>query len=552
MDEATIQVSQLKKYINFFMLQAIPYSIIYFLLAYLLKDNSLFEFGIWSLPCLATGYASYRFINISALNKSLVFFILSMLWGAITGIFFVGWGQLGLIILFDIIYCIGIYFLDSKRNLLFFTIFMAIMHIGSTIYLVFQNQQVLLNTTQIVLTILTSNSATLLLWMLIFSGRNQMLNLAAAKVSEATKSETVQKVNLQLQHEIRNLLTGVVGVGNFLEEVSHLEPDHQIEVIRDLLAELIDLGKQSVYATKLIEEHLDSLLNVARYNLQEGLFKLTIVDFRAVLEGAIHNNQYQFATKGIGITLDMDEHSDYRIWADNSAIITIIGNLINNAIKYTDRYGTMIEIKLYKESDKLVFSIQDEGIGIPKQKIPNIMSQFQRAYTEDSIKGFGIGLSTVYDYLMIHKALIECDSEEGLGTKFTLRFNIIPFPIDNHDYDTIIFDDDFDVHKKFILASGRKFQFIHSMNKEHFLNQIKLHSIKNIIVDISINKRNEGIDVLDYVINNNNDYNIIIHTVHNPKEVQRFINAGITYIKKDLLSTTKILAELEKGITNVN
>lgn len=93
----------------------------------------------------------------------------------------------------------------------------------------------------------------------------------------------------------------------------------------------------------------------------------------------------------------------------------LISNLLGNAIKYSHQNGT-IEI-LTKEK---FFSIQDYGIGIPKEKLHTIFKRFIRASQYGG--GFGIGLSIVEEIAKEYDYTIELDSKEGVGTKVTLRF----------------------------------------------------------------------------------------------------------------------------------
>lgn len=93
----------------------------------------------------------------------------------------------------------------------------------------------------------------------------------------------------------------------------------------------------------------------------------------------------------------------------------LISNLLGNAIKYSHQNGT-IEI-ITKEK---FFSIQDYGIGIPKEKLHTVFQRFVRA--SEYSGGFGVGLNIVEEIAKEYNYTIELQSQEGIGTKITLNF----------------------------------------------------------------------------------------------------------------------------------
>ncbi|MDH4944282.1 HAMP domain-containing sensor histidine kinase [Sulfurimonas sp. C5] len=93
----------------------------------------------------------------------------------------------------------------------------------------------------------------------------------------------------------------------------------------------------------------------------------------------------------------------------------LISNLLGNAIKYSHQNGT-IEI-ITKEN---FFSIQDYGIGIPKEKLHTVFQRFVRA--SEYSGGFGVGLNIVEEIAKEYDYIIQLESQEGIGTKITLNF----------------------------------------------------------------------------------------------------------------------------------
>ena len=110
------------------------------------------------------------------------------------------------------------------------------------------------------------------------------------------------------------------------------------------------------------------------------------------------------------------------VYTDKDALINILRNLIENSLKYGQNLEKRVIIKIKKDQDFIYFSIEDFGIGIPKIDQPHIFENFYRSGNVDNIKGTGLGLSIVRDLAIKLEAQLEFQSNEGKGTKFTVKF----------------------------------------------------------------------------------------------------------------------------------
>ena len=99
----------------------------------------------------------------------------------------------------------------------------------------------------------------------------------------------------------------------------------------------------------------------------------------------------------------------------------MLDNLLSNAIKYAPE-RSLISIKLYKDSGDAVFEVLDEGPGIAPTDRERIFEAFYRGTDTpvSAIKGSGLGLSIVKEYIQLHKGRIEV--LEGPGAHFRIRF----------------------------------------------------------------------------------------------------------------------------------
>lgn len=113
------------------------------------------------------------------------------------------------------------------------------------------------------------------------------------------------------------------------------------------------------------------------------------------------------------------------IMADPVLIRQAMENLIGNAIKYTPEYGRIL-VRSYVEGGYFYFSVEDNGMGIPKDAIPHIFDSFYRVRSRKmvGIKGTGLGLSLVKTVIERHNGEIWVESEEQHGSTFTFRIPI--------------------------------------------------------------------------------------------------------------------------------
>ena len=113
---------------------------------------------------------------------------------------------------------------------------------------------------------------------------------------------------------------------------------------------------------------------------------------------------------------------DIFVMADKLHLNNVIYNMLDNAIKY---YREVPEIQVsLDESAAPVLKIQDNGIGIKKEYWANLFNKFYRVPTGNihDVKGFGLGLYYVKNICDAHGWQIKVDSEENIGTEFSIKF----------------------------------------------------------------------------------------------------------------------------------
>ena len=96
-------------------------------------------------------------------------------------------------------------------------------------------------------------------------------------------------------------------------------------------------------------------------------------------------------------------------------------NIIDNALKYTSPGGT-ITVSSREDSGWVRVVISDTGCGIPAEHLPNVKKKFYKA--NQLVRGSGIGLAVADEIVRLHGGALEIESQEGVGTTVTMRFNL--------------------------------------------------------------------------------------------------------------------------------
>jgi len=112
--------------------------------------------------------------------------------------------------------------------------------------------------------------------------------------------------------------------------------------------------------------------------------------------------------------------SDVSVTVDRQHFSNVIFNLIDNALKYTP-VNPQIRVSTRQIADKVVVSVRDNGIGIPKHEQKKIFNNFYRVQENSAnVKGFGLGLSYVQQIAHAHQWNLELESQEGEGSDFRI------------------------------------------------------------------------------------------------------------------------------------
>jgi len=172
---------------------------------------------------------------------------------------------------------------------------------------------------------------------------------------------------------------------------------------------------------------INDLLNVARIEEGRFMYHPKTVDLIEVLEAVIESAEELAKKKGITLKLVKPKDGKAKIVKiDIEKISLAFKNLVENAIFYTPERGDVI-ISVKKKKNEIFVSVQDTGIGIPKNQHDKVFGKFFRA--DNAIRmeteGTGLGLFIVKNVVAAHNGQVSFESEEGKGTTFTFSLPLI-------------------------------------------------------------------------------------------------------------------------------
>ncbi len=190
-----------------------------------------------------------------------------------------------------------------------------------------------------------------------------------------------------------------------------------------------DAEKVKLYSSMIKEENkrmnkqVEKILQAARLEKEEIKLNLTDIDTHAAINKVADNLALQVQEKGGVLQLRLNAH-EHIIKADDVHFSNIIFNLLDNALKYSDKVPYIEVETLNTHTGTLAIKIKDNGIGMDKETQGRIFERFFRAHTGNlhNVKGFGLGLSYVKAIVEAHDGKIKVESIPGKGSTFTVSF----------------------------------------------------------------------------------------------------------------------------------
>jgi signal transduction histidine kinase len=240
--------------------------------------------------------------------------------------------------------------------------------------------------------------------------RDQMRDLRAAEHALREADRRKDEFLATLAHELRNPLAPI---RTGLDVLARIPGDGaQAERVRAMMQ------RQLTQLVKLIDE----LLDVSRIATGKVVLRREPVDLRSVIESAIEGSQPLVAEAGHHLEVIVPP-DPVVAFGDPTRLSQVVGNLVNNAAKYTPP-GGRIEVSLALEGDEAVIRVSDNGVGIPADMLVEVFDMFAQVDQTigQSHGGLGIGLSLVRRLVALHGGSVAAASAgRHQGSTFTVR-----------------------------------------------------------------------------------------------------------------------------------
>lgn len=232
---------------------------------------------------------------------------------------------------------------------------------------------------------------------------------------EAEKNRNLYKSRREMMymvtHELKTPLTPITGYTSLMKEEVQL--DDKGTYYLDKIKESADKMKaliESLLSYFAIESAKTDIVNKP-FNLKNIADTLT--------------STYSIEASQNGLQYEVNECENHALMGDESKLVQIGSNLLANAIKFTDNGGN-VRLNVNWEDGVLVMKVSDTGIGIAENEQKKIFEPFQQLGKAKVMAkdGIGLGLSIVYQLVELMHGTVEVESEEGKGSKFTVRIPV--------------------------------------------------------------------------------------------------------------------------------
>lgn len=211
-------------------------------------------------------------------------------------------------------------------------------------------------------------------------------------------------------HQMRSPLTAITGYSSLIMEGSFGPISGKV---REAVGKIFRSGKQMSVA-------VDDFLNVTRIEQGRMKYNFQTFDLTPFVVTMIEDMKLAAQEKHLDLQCKVEQKS-LIVNADQGKLKQVLTNLIDNAIKYTQK--GMITVTLRKEDDKAIVSVADSGIGIPESDLADLFTKFSRASNANSanVQGTGLGLYIAMQLISAHKGRIWVDTKEGKGSTFSFE-----------------------------------------------------------------------------------------------------------------------------------
>ena len=262
---------------------------------------------------------------------------------------------------------------------------------------------------------------------LYFSEILNMNDLQDAKIKAEKANTAKSRFLANISHEIRTPINTIMGMNEMI-----LREDHT-DVPADYYKKISKYASDIEYASDSLLSLINDVLDISQ--IESGKMRLVEQEYDTteLLRGLINMIRGRSDQKELRFDIKIDQELPKRLYGDMGKVKQIVLNLLTNALKYTEKGGFELNVKVlekYEKSCKIEFSVTDTGPGIKEEDMEKLFHAFERLdeVKNSNIQGTGLGLDISRHFAELMHGTLECKSEYGKGSTFT--FTITQVVID--------------------------------------------------------------------------------------------------------------------------
>ena len=385
----------------------------------------------------------------------------------------------------------------SKRQWISCMVFVIVVFVAMTIQLIFLTELYL-----------TFGVIPIALLMVMFSLEtpdyrkliNTLNELEKAKQEAQSANRVKSEFLANMSHEIRTPINSMLGFNEMI-----LRETEEKEVF----SYASNIKKSGQTLLSLVNDILDlSKVEAGKMELVNGEY-----DSAAVVVELIRMIKPRADEKGLDLKLNIDSRIPRKLSGDVVRIGQILMNLLTNAVKYTKKGEVVLNINLNEikgDKAKLYFEVKDTGMGIQKDNIEKLFSEFSRVEEQThTIEGTGLGLPITVKFLKLMNSRLEVESTVGKGSVFSFLLEqkvVDAVPVGKIDVDIPETESEVNVYREDFTAPG-----VHVLAVDDVA--MNLMVFKGLLKQslMSIDTASSGFDAIELIKKNNYDIVFLDH-----------------------------------------
>jgi signal transduction histidine kinase len=246
------------------------------------------------------------------------------------------------------------------------------------------------------------------------------------RVPVAGTDDAVEELGLLFNAMLARITTLIHGMRNALDHVAHdlRTPMTRLRVIAESALSVDDPARHREALSDCLEESdrvlsmLTTLMDISEAETGTMRLAMTDVDVSAIVAEAVE--LYEDAAEDAGVSIAARVPEALFVRADRDRLRQALGNLVDNAVKYTPR-GGRVEIEALRDGADVAIRVRDTGVGIPARDLPRIWDRLYRGDRSRATRGLGLGLSLVRASVEAQGGTVSVESAVGKGSVFTIR-----------------------------------------------------------------------------------------------------------------------------------